>query len=874
MPSPDLVGQPSATLTVNEPAHSFGNVPTNGMQSATFTITNSGDASSGVPTVGVTGSADMTVTSNGCTVAITASSSCMVTVKFQPTIAGDKTGTLTVSASPGGSVTVTLTGKAIVPGALVITPDPVAFGNVSLGAMPTLPITIKNTGDEESGTITLGFTGSAMALYSVVSGMDSCTGAKLVKDATCTATLRLNASVRGAQNVSIGADATPGGPALAAVTANVQAPAALAVSVQPPSTDFGTIDVGASSTTQTFTVRNDGDVPTGNLTITGANAEFTIPAETCSGAPLQPGTTCEVSVQLTPGSAGAKGPRAINVVSASPATMVTVSFTGMGRDKLTLTADVAGTGSGSVTAPAGAGDGIACDSNCTEDYYRTTSNPTVTLTATPGVDADFTGWSEAGCPKGSPPYTCTVTLSAAKTVTATFTIKTFTVTFTRTNVIPASTGTVNGAVSPAATGSTFSCTPGACTNSWTGTYNYGSTVVLDAIPTTNYYFGGWGGDCASAGFNLHCEVASITANASISMAFTPANVLFTTSTTYTQAQVQAASTSGTTNAEKMVSGADAICKTRAAAGTKTSSLGTNFVAWISRTGVTALSRLNATKTPRGWVRASDGKPFGDQMTTSGILGFKNEEFYPPALDENGATTAGTDYYWTGTESTGLVGPNCTDWTYTGTNFGTNSAGSRKGAGGYFSRAQTGQCDQALRIACLQADYTAAVRPPPPPANVRMAFITNFTMTGLANADAACQTAGAAYGGTFKAVLATFGGTPSSAASRFVATNADIYRPDGVIIGTDTNFLAGNELAATLNQQANGSYLGPSGVWTGQSSITAVPTAAANVCRSGSADWSLIDGATSGYIGSPATTISTFAAITQGCGSGGYIYCLK
>ena len=42
----------------------------------------------------------------------------------------------------------------------------------------------------------------------------------------------------------------------------------------------------------------------------------------------------------------------------------------------------------------------------------------VTLTASPSAGSSFTGWSESGCPgTGS----CVVTMSAAKSVTATFT---------------------------------------------------------------------------------------------------------------------------------------------------------------------------------------------------------------------------------------------------------------------------------------------------------------------------------------------------------------------------------------------------------------------------------------------------------------------
>lgn len=76
----------------------------------------------------------------------------------------------------------------------------------------------------------------------------------------------------------------------------------------------------------------------------------------------------------------------------------------------TLTVTKAGSGSGTVTSsPAG----INCGTACSEPYA---SNTGVTLTATPASGSVFAGWSGACTGTGS----CTVTMDAAKSVTATF----------------------------------------------------------------------------------------------------------------------------------------------------------------------------------------------------------------------------------------------------------------------------------------------------------------------------------------------------------------------------------------------------------------------------------------------------------------------
>src|SRR5437870_4029868 len=77
----------------------------------------------------------------------------------------------------------------------------------------------------------------------------------------------------------------------------------------------------------------------------------------------------------------------------------------------TLTVIKAGTGSGTVTStPAG----INCGTSCSASYP---SGTIVTLTATPSTGSTFAGWS-GSCTTTS--TTCTVTMSGARSVTATF----------------------------------------------------------------------------------------------------------------------------------------------------------------------------------------------------------------------------------------------------------------------------------------------------------------------------------------------------------------------------------------------------------------------------------------------------------------------
>lgn len=75
-----------------------------------------------------------------------------------------------------------------------------------------------------------------------------------------------------------------------------------------------------------------------------------------------------------------------------------------------LTIQKTGNGLGTVT-----GSGITCGPDCTQNYNAGSS---VTIVAAPGTNYSFAGWSGGGC---SGQGSCIVSMTQARTVTATFT---------------------------------------------------------------------------------------------------------------------------------------------------------------------------------------------------------------------------------------------------------------------------------------------------------------------------------------------------------------------------------------------------------------------------------------------------------------------
>jgi YD repeat-containing protein len=143
--------------------------------------------------------------------------------------------------------------------------------------------------------------------------------------------------------------------------------------------------------------------------------------------------------------------------------------------EFTLTVVKSGAGSGTVTSSP---SGIDCGSDCSESYNQGTS---VTLTATPASGSTFGGWSGACSGTG----TCTVTMNAAKSVTATFNLQAAGYTLT---VVKPGTGTGTVTSSPAGIN---------CGDDCSETYSKVQKVKLTAKADASSTFTGWsGGGCS------------------------------------------------------------------------------------------------------------------------------------------------------------------------------------------------------------------------------------------------------------------------------------------------------------------------------------------------------------------------------------------
>lgn len=197
----------------------------------------------------------------------------------------------------------------------------------------------------------------------------------------------------------------------------------------------------------------------------------------CAGAGTN--TTCTISVD------GVKSVGVVfNTSSNSNIYQLSVSATGAA-------------GSGTVSSPT---NGISCNSNCS---YNVNANTVVNLTATASPNSDFSSWT--GACAGNYSNTCSLSMNAAKSTAALFTLKpNNSATFTLTTTFG---GMGSGRITSAVGG--INCTRalsgGANGPTCSAAFAQDTLVTLTAVALNNSAFSQWTGSCQTVSGNT-CTV--------------------------------------------------------------------------------------------------------------------------------------------------------------------------------------------------------------------------------------------------------------------------------------------------------------------------------------------------------------------------------
>jgi hypothetical protein len=300
--------QAPAKLVMTPASASFMTVFGTPSSPVTFYVGNAGDVTSAIPTVTLGGAnaKDFTFTSDCSAKALTggATSSCQITVTYNPATASttNSTATLTVAepGTGGSTVSATLTGTAVPPSTLSITGTPSDLGIVTVGSTgAATTFTVTNNGGENSGALEI-----TASVGQFVIATNNCADKDLAPKATCTFTAAFKpaAGDQGGITGQLKAKgANTAAPAFIGVSGTAVAQAKLAIT--PPALEFGSLPTMTESAPLTLVVSNVGGNPTGALRIDNTGAQFKVKGDTCTGASLTAtGTTssCTIVVTYTP----------------------------------------------------------------------------------------------------------------------------------------------------------------------------------------------------------------------------------------------------------------------------------------------------------------------------------------------------------------------------------------------------------------------------------------------------------------------------------------------------------------------------------------------------------------------------------------------
>jgi len=408
--SVDITGTGGTSATTPTPSFSpspaaVGNVPMSGTGTVTLTFTNPTGSSGPTGTIGLPSSSSLefAVSNNTCGTgggtALNVGQSCTFDVKYTPDpVNGVRTTSSTISIVTAnfGTVSVTATGSSIQP--ISVMPAVGDFGNGVVSDTvngPTVDFTISNSGAPFAGTIhtVAGGASPHAAFFTRVSGITNDCPAT-IPTGNCVARFRFVPTAAAPATATLQVDDGANRLATSSLTATGVADAQLAwVNISASQTrEFGGVRVTGTGVAQNLTLKNVGGFKTSLMTVSSSNAAVFPVTGTCVGmASLDPGASCTVTANFTPGNMTGSLTATINVVantklftSAAPAAVITLHGTG-----------VPATGAGSeYVDPSSADLGLTAPgttSTTTASFtFHNTSGTPVTLAATPIVLSDPT----------------------------------------------------------------------------------------------------------------------------------------------------------------------------------------------------------------------------------------------------------------------------------------------------------------------------------------------------------------------------------------------------------------------------------------------------------------------------------------------------
>lgn len=276
---------------------------------------------------------------------LSASASCIVTIRFQPTSVGQSAATLTVSDGADAGTMATLRGEGGTAITLALEPASHDFGFAAPGSAQALVnVSVTNQSSVAGSRLTTRLTGANPSDFSIRA--DGCTGRVLEPGQSCPMQIAFVRLQPGAGTAALEVADLFGG--VASMTLAGSGAGAPVLSGAPSELSFGSVGIGATSAAQSVTITNTGGGGSSSITTQLLDCDyyygctpstvFELVNDGCAGVQLQPGGTCSISVAFKPSYRGGVYHQLTLTVENSS---VTIGLTGEGVG-ITLTPDFIG----------------------------------------------------------------------------------------------------------------------------------------------------------------------------------------------------------------------------------------------------------------------------------------------------------------------------------------------------------------------------------------------------------------------------------------------------------------------------------------------------------------------------------------------------
>jgi hypothetical protein len=277
----------------------------------------------------VSTSAEFTRQGGTCGTSLAVNSTCSVDVLFQPTQAGQRSGSLNLVHSgilEGVTVGLSGTATAVAVPTLTLNATSLDFGAQTLNqTSASRSVTASNSGTAALTFSGLTISGAAAGDYSTAGTCSTSVALQPAQSCTLEMTFRPTATGNRTATLQMASNASNGTGSVALSGTGQQATGPV-VSLAPSSLPFGNQVVGTASASGTITLTNTGNAA---LSIGGIAASSNFGVNHTCGSSLPAGGTCTLKVSFTPTGTGAAS-GAVTVTSNAAGSPQSVSLSGTG----------------------------------------------------------------------------------------------------------------------------------------------------------------------------------------------------------------------------------------------------------------------------------------------------------------------------------------------------------------------------------------------------------------------------------------------------------------------------------------------------------------------------------------------------------------